>query len=203
MAELVDAPDSKSGGETRESSSLSPGKRKFMKYCNQCGNTVEFKIPDGDNRSRYVCSACNYIQYENPKIVVGTVPMLGDRVMLCLRGIEPRMNFWTLPAGFLENGESLADGAIRECEEEALITPNVQSMIAIVDVVHADQVHVFYRATIDNNDFGAGEESLDVKLYHLDEIPWDLIAFETVKIALDAQFDQDADAKSLIYKTIL
>jgi hypothetical protein len=76
-------------------------------------------------------------------------------------------------------------------------------MIAIVDVVHADQVHVFYRATIDNNDFGAGEESLDVKLYHLDEIPWDLIAFETVKIALDAQFDQDADAKSLIYKTIL
>ena len=97
-----------------------------MKYCNQCGSDLEFKIPVGDNRKRYICVACDFIHYENPKIVVGTVPMLGDQVMLCLRGIEPRMNFWTLPAGFLENGESMADGAKRECEEEALITPTMQ-----------------------------------------------------------------------------
>ena len=112
------------------------------------------------------------------------------------------MNFWTLPAGFLENGESMADGAKRECEEEALITPNVQSLIAVVDVVHADQVHVFYRATIEDDSFGAGEESLDVKLYRLDEIPWDLIAFETVEIALKAQIEKEANDESPIYQTI-
>ena len=173
-----------------------------MKYCNQCGSHLEFKSPVGDNRNRYICSACDFIHYENPKIVVGTVPMLGDQVMLCLRGIEPRMNFWTLPAGFLENGESMADGAKRECEEEALITPTLQSLIAVVDVVHADQVHVFYRATIDDDNFGAGEESLDVKLYKLNEIPWELIAFETVKIALKAQIEKNTDDEIPVYQTI-
>ena len=163
---------------------------------------MEFKIPVGDNRKRYICVACDFIHYENPKIVVGTVPMLGDQVMLCLRGIEPRMNYWTLPAGFLENGESMADGAKRECEEEALITPTVQSLIAVVDVVHAEQVHVFYRATIDDDNFGAGEESLDVKLYKLNEIPWELIAFETVKIALTAQIEKDANDETPVYQTI-
>ena len=203
MAELVDAPDSKSGGvkPVRVRVSL-PADKIIMKYCNQCGNDLEFKIPKGDNRNRYICTVCGYIHYENPKIVVGTVPMLGNSVMLCLRGIEPRMNFWTLPAGFLENGESMAQGAKRECEEEALITPNIQSMIAVVDVLHAEQVHVFYRATIDDDSFGAGEESLDVRLYGLDEIPWDLIAFETVKIALNAQIEKDPNDESPIYQTI-
>ena len=179
-----------------------PAEEIIMKYCNQCGNDLEFKIPKGDNRERYVCSVCGYIHYENPKIVVGTVPMLGDQVMLCLRGIEPRINFWTLPAGFLENGESMSDGAIRECEEEALITPNVLSMIAVVDVVHANQVHVFYRATIQDDNFGAGEESLDVELFNLDNIPWDLIAFETVKIALEAQIVKKPNDLTIRYETI-
>jgi len=163
---------------------------------------LEFKIPDGDNKNRHVCNACDCIHYENPKVVVGTVPMLGDQVLLCLRGIEPRMNFWTLPAGFLENGESMAEGAKRECEEEALISPSIQSMIAVVDVVHAEQVHVFYRATIKDDQFGAGEESLDVKLYKLNEIPWELIAFETVKIALTAQIEKDSNDEIPVYQTI-
>jgi len=173
-----------------------------MKYCSQCGNNLEFKIPEGDNRNRYICTVCGFIHYQNPKIVVGTVPMLGDQVMLCLRGIEPRMNFWTLPAGFLENGESLAEGAKRECEEEALISPNVQSMIAVVDVIHAEQIYVFFRATIKDDSFGAGEESLDVKLYKLSEIPWDLISFEAIEIALKAQIEKDPSDESPIYKTI-
>ena len=173
-----------------------------MKYCNQCRSELEFKIPSGDNKNRYICSKCKFIHYENPKIVVGTVPMLGDKVMLCLRGIEPRMNFWTLPAGFLENGESMAEGAKRECEEEALITPDVQSLITVIDVLHAQQVYVFFKAIINDNDFGAGVESLDVRLFSFDQIPWDLIAFKAVKIALKAQFEINSDSEIPIYKTI-
>ena len=157
-----------------------------MKYCNQCGGTVQSKIPTSDTKLRFVCTACKFIHYQNPKIVVGTVPIHNNEVLLCLRAIEPRQNFWTLPAGFLENGESLAEGAIRETQEEALFTPILGPMLAVVDVVHADQVHIFFRAELRDNTFGPGAESLDVKMFSLDDIPWEAMAFKTGKLALKA-----------------
>ena len=173
-----------------------------MKYCNQCGGTVQSVIPNGDTNLRFVCTACEFIHYENPKIVVGTVPIHNNEVLLCLRAIEPRKNFWTLPAGFLENGESLAEGAIRESQEEALFTPLLGPMLAIVDVVHANQVDIFFRAGLTDNCFGPGVESLDVKMFSLDDIPWDEMAFKTGKIALKAQIEKKKNDFEPIYKTI-
>ena len=126
----------------------------MMKYCSQCGGETKLEIPQDDDRPRFICSQCGFIHYQNPRLVVGSIPVHEDQVLLCLRAIEPRKNYWTLPAGFLENGESISDGAIRETEEEALITPNLGEIIAIVDVVYAEQVHVFFRAHLDNLDFG-------------------------------------------------
>lgn len=173
-----------------------------MKYCNQCGGTVQSIIPNGDITLRFVCTVCEFIHYENPKIVVGTVPVHNNEVLLCLRAIEPRRNFWTLPAGFLENGESLAAGAIRESQEEALFTPSLGPILAIVDVVHAEQVHIFFRAGLTDDNFGPGVESLDVKMFPLDDIPWDAMAFKTGKIALKAQIEKEKNDFEPIYKTI-
>jgi len=173
-----------------------------MKYCNQCGGSVQSVIPNGDTNLRFVCTACEFIHYENPKIVVGTVPIHNNEVLLCLRAIEPRKNFWTVPAGFLENGESLAEGAIRETQEEALFTPLLGPILAVVDVVHANQVYILFRAEINDNNFGPGIESLDVKMFPLDDIPWEAMAFKTVKIALKAQIEKEKDDYEPIYNTI-
>jgi len=173
-----------------------------MKYCNQCGGAVQSITPNGDTKLRFVCTVCEFIHYENPKIVVGTVPVRNNEVLLCLRAIEPRKNFWTLPAGFLEKGESLAEGAIRESQEEALFTPSLGPILAVVDVVHADQVHIFFRVELTDDNFGPGVESLDVKMFSLDGIPWDAMAFKTGKIALKAQIQKEKNDFEPIYKTI-
>ena len=128
--------------------------------------------------------------------------MYKDKVLLCLRAIEPRSNYWTLPAGFLENGEGLADGAARETEEEALIKPIIGPLIAVVDVIHAHQVHVFFRAHLQNLEFGPGKESLDVRLFKLSEIPWEQTAFKTGKIALRAQINKSEDDWQPVYETL-
>ena len=174
----------------------------MMKYCSQCGGKTKLEIPQDDDRPRFICSQCGFVHYQNPRLVVGSIPVHEDQVLLCLRAIEPRKNYWTLPAGFLENGESISDGAIREAEEEALITPNLGEIITIVDVVYAEQVHVFFRAHLDNLDFGPGRESLDVKLFKLTEIPWKEIAFKTVEIALKAQINKASNDSIPIYETI-
>ena len=174
----------------------------MMKYCSQCGSKTKLEIPQDDDRPRFICSQCGFVHYQNPKLVVGSIPVHEDQVLLCLRAIEPRKNYWTLPAGFLENGESISDGAIRETEEEALIRPNLGEIIAIVDVVYAEQVHVFFRARLNNLDFGPGRESLDVRLFKLTEIPWEEIAFKTVKIALKAQINKESNDHIPIYETI-
>ena len=173
-----------------------------MKYCNQCGKTNESIIPENDTKVRFVCSDCGFIHYENPKIVVGTVPIFKNEVLLCLRAIEPRRNYWTLPAGFLENGESLEQGAIRESEEEAMFTPSLGPMLAMIDVIHANQVHIFFRATLEKLEFSPGIESLDVKMFPLNDIPWDNMAFETGKIALRGMIEKPPDDFDPIYKTI-
>lgn len=156
-----------------------------MKYCSTCGEQVEQKIPQGDNRHRYVCVSCETIHYQNPRIVAGTVPVMGDQILLCRRAIEPRYGYWTLPAGFMENSETTVEAAARETLEEALASVIMGELYTIIHVPHIDQVHMFYRATLTSDDFGAGEESLETRLFPLSDIPWDELSFPTVRRTLE------------------
>ncbi|MDG9672212.1 NUDIX hydrolase [Hahella sp. CR1] len=166
-----------------------------MKYCSQCGQPVEHKIPAGDNRPRHVCGNCQAIHYINPKIVAGTLPVYGDRILLCKRAIEPRLGFWTLPAGFMEMQETTSEAAMRETWEEAQARVDLDGLYTMISVPHIGQVHIFYRANVINGEFAAGEESLDVQLFSESDIPWDEIAFPTVKITLQ-QYFQDRKSNS-------
>ncbi|MGI9309440.1 MAG: NUDIX hydrolase [Gammaproteobacteria bacterium] len=153
-------------------------------FCPACGEAVSTAQPDGDNKLRYVCTACNAIHYENPKIVVGCVPEFKGRILLCKRDIEPRRHFWTVPAGFMELGETLDAGAARETREEACAEIEIGELLAVVDVVHARQVHVFFTASMISDAFAAGEETSDARLFTPADIPWDEIAFPSGTIAL-------------------
>jgi ADP-ribose pyrophosphatase YjhB (NUDIX family) len=155
-----------------------------MNFCSHCGARVALRIPPGDNVPRYVCDACGTIHYQNPKLVVGCVPEHEGRIVLCLRAIEPRRGFWTVPAGFMENGETLQQAAARESHEEALIDVEVGSLLAVVHVLHAHQVHVFFRGRLRSADYGAGTESLEVQLVRPEDIPWPELAFPSTEYAL-------------------
>jgi ADP-ribose pyrophosphatase YjhB (NUDIX family) len=155
-----------------------------MKFCSVCGHSVTTRIPSGDNRERFVCDQCGTIHYLNPKNVVGTVPVWGDQVLLCRRAIEPRHGYWTLPAGFMEIGETTAEAAARETLEEAGAHVEVQHLFTLLNVPHVSQVHLFYLARMTDGKFEAGEESLEVRLFQEHEIPWDDIAFPTVSQTL-------------------
>ncbi len=161
-----------------------------MKFCSQCGNPLEHRIPEGDNRHRHVCPSCDTIHYVNPNIVAGTLPVYEERVLLCKRAIEPRLGYWTLPAGFMEMHETTTQAAIRETWEEAEAKVSIDGLYSMIDVPHIGQVHIFYRATILNGAFGVGSESLETRLFSESEIPWDEIAFPTVKYTL-RQFFSD------------
>jgi len=151
-----------------------------MKFCSACGNDLVHEVPAGDNRPRYCCRRCGTIHYQNPKLVLGTVTTWDDKVLLCRRAIEPRYGFWTLPAGFMENGETTGEGAERETLEEAGARIELGPLYSVIDVPHVEQVHVFYRATLLHLDFEPGPESLEARLFTEAEIPWDSIAFRTV-----------------------
>lgn len=153
-------------------------------FCSCCGNKTVIVVPPGDQRHRRVCPSCETIHYENPKIVVGCVPVLGDQILICRRAIEPRLGFWTIPAGFMENGETLEDGAARECLEEALAQVEIGSLLALVNIPEAEQVHVFFRAKLTTSAFGVGEESLETRLVEATDIPWEEIAFPSTRFAL-------------------
>lgn len=159
-----------------------------MKYCSNCASLVIRRIPDGDNKERWVCDACDTVHYQNPRIVVGCVPERDGKVLLCKRAIEPRYGFWTVPAGFMEIGETIAEGAARETLEEACAEVTIGHLFASVDVVQAGQLHLFFTAKLEG-DFAAGDESLDVALYAEDEIPWDDIAFRSGIYALRKYFE--------------
>ena len=152
-----------------------------MKFCGQCGASITLKVPVDDNRQRHVCDACETIHYINPKVIVGCLPTVGDKILLCKRAIEPRYGKWTLPAGFMENGETSADGAARETWEEAAAKAVDLVLYRIFDVPHISQVYLFYRCGIENDEFGAGPESLESALFSEEEIPWDELAFPTVR----------------------
>jgi ADP-ribose pyrophosphatase YjhB (NUDIX family) len=160
-----------------------------MKFCPDCGHAVTLAIPAGDNLPRFVCPACGAVHYQNPRVVVGCVPEWQGRVLLCRRAITPRRGFWTTPAGFLENGESLQTGAARESLEEAQARVAIGSLLAISNVLHARQVHVNFRARLLDGQFAAGAESLECALYEESQMPWDEIAFPSILFALRCYFD--------------
>ena len=160
-----------------------------MKFCSHCGRTVSLKVPAGDHLPRYVCEGCGAVHYQNPKLVVGCVPEHEGRILLCRRAIEPRLGYWTIPAGFMENGETSQEGARRESREEALAEVEIGSLLAVVHVLHADQVHVMFRAHLPAPQFGAGAESLEVMLCDEADVPWQDIAFRSVDFALRRYFE--------------
>jgi ADP-ribose pyrophosphatase YjhB (NUDIX family) len=163
-----------------------------MKYCSNCGAEVIKKVPDDDNRLRYVCPECEIIHYQNPKVVVGCLPVAGDKVLLCRRAIAPRIGFWTVPAGFMENGETMLEGALRETREEADAKVTDVTLYRLFDIPHINQVYVFYRGNLDGG-FGIGPESLESRLFTEEEIPWSKLAFP---IVTDVLTDFFADRKT-------
>jgi len=155
-----------------------------MKYCPDCGSAVSHRIPKDDNRERAICDDCGTVHYQNPLIVVGCVVESEGKILLCKRSIEPRYGYWTIPAGFMELGETLAGGAARETLEEACATVDISHQFATVDVVDGGQVHVFFYGNLVGG-FGVGEESLETRLFSEDEIPWDDLAFQSGRFALE------------------
>jgi ADP-ribose pyrophosphatase YjhB (NUDIX family) len=160
-----------------------------MNFCSHCGQPVTIRVPDGDHRPRHVCTGCGAVHYQNPKIVAGCVPEHDGRILLCRRAIEPRLGYWTIPAGFMENGETTQDAARRESLEEAQAEVEIGSLLAVVHVLHADQVHVMFRARLPQPAFGVSAESLEVMLCGEAEIPWHDIAFRSVDFALRRYFE--------------
>jgi ADP-ribose pyrophosphatase YjhB (NUDIX family) len=164
--------------------------RSPIKHCRNCGTGVVYRVPDdGDVRERAVCPACDTIHYENPLNVVGTVPHLGDRVLLCKRNIEPRWGKWTLPAGFMELGETTLEGAARETVEEAGAQIEMEGLFTVMSVPRVGQVHMFYLARLLSDTFDPGHETIEARLFTEAEIPWDEIAFRTVKETLELYFE--------------
>lgn len=163
--------------------------RKPIKHCKDCGTAVVYRLPDdGDTKERAICTACHAVHYENPLNVVGTVPYWGEQVLLCKRNIEPRWGKWTLPAGFMELNETVAEGAARETLEEAGAQFEMEGFFSLLNVPRVGQVHMFYRARLLSNVFNPGHETLEARLFYEHEIPWDEIAFRTVKETLERYF---------------
>ncbi|MGE0031941.1 MAG: NUDIX hydrolase [Steroidobacteraceae bacterium] len=174
-----------------------------MNFCPNCAAPLERRIPDGDHLPRFVCPACGTIHYQNPKLVAGCVPEHEGRILLCRRAIEPRRGFWTIPAGFMENNETLQQAAARECFEEALARVEIGDPCAIVHVLHAHQVHVMFRARLSDPSYGVGVESLEVKLCAELEVPWPDLAFQSVAFTLRRYFEDRAAGRSeLHFRTI-
>jgi ADP-ribose pyrophosphatase YjhB (NUDIX family) len=162
------------------------------KFCRNCGTAVQMRLPDdGDTRERAVCPACGTVHYDNPLNVVGTVPVWGadgEQVLLCKRNIEPRWGKWTLPAGFMELGETTAEGALRETDEEAGAHIELGELFTLMNVPRVGQVHLFYRARLLSERFNPGHETIEARLFREDEVPWDEIAFRTVRETLQCYF---------------
>ena len=170
-----------------------------MKFCSLCGSGVRTGIPEGDNRERHICDNCGTIHYHNPKIVAGCIPVWEDKVLLCRRAIEPRHGLWTVPAGFMENGETTYQGAARETLEEANARVDIQGLYLTVNLPRINQVYMLFRAQLLDLDFSAGEESLEVELFTQEQVPWDALAFPTVALALK-QFFKDREKGQFVQR---
>lgn len=159
-----------------------------IKHCRACGSAVAYRVPPDDNRERACCPACGTVHYQNPLNVVGTVPVWQDRVLLCRRNIEPRYGLWTLPAGFMELGETTEQGAARETDEEAGARIELQGLYTVLNVVHVGQVHLYYRARLLDPEFAPGPETIEAALFREEDIPWKELAFRTVRTTLEFFF---------------
>ena len=160
-----------------------------IRHCKACGAATEYRIPADDNRERATCTGCGAVHYENPLNVVGTVPAWQDQVLLCRRNIEPRHGYWTLPAGFMELGETAAEGALRETVEEAGAHIELGPLFTFLNVVRVGQLHLYFRARLLDIDFAPGPETIEAQLFREDRIPWDELAFRTVRVTLQHYFE--------------
>jgi len=170
-----------------------------MNFCSNCGAKLQFRIPPGDHLPRHVCDACGTIHYQNPKLVVGCVPEHEGKILICKRAIEPRRGYWTVPAGFMENNETLQQAAARECFEEAMAKVEIGSLLAVAHVLRANQVHVFFRAKLPTPEFGAGPESLEVHLIDPKDIPWADIAFPSTEFTLRRYLEDRAAGREDVH----
>ncbi len=155
-----------------------------MNFCSHCGAKVSSRIPSGDNRPRHVCDSCGTIHYQNPVMVTGCIPEWEDRILLCRRAIEPRSGLWTVPAGFLERGESVAEGAVRETWEEARTRVDLLGLFAVLNLAHIGQVYFLLRGRMRREEFASTPESSEVKLFPEEDVPWGEIAFPVVRECL-------------------
>ncbi len=161
-----------------------PDTASAMNFCTNCGAPVALSVPQGDHLPRHVCTACHAIHYSNPKVVVGCVPEWEGRILLCRRAIEPRRGFWTMPAGFMENGESTRAGAARETFEESQARVQVEELVTLISIPDINQVHLLFRARMETAHHGPTPESSEVQLFHEADIPWEALAFRTVQHTL-------------------
>lgn len=159
-----------------------------MNYCANCGNKVSIRIPQGDDRERHVCDSCDTIHYQNPRIITGCLPVYENKILLCKRAIEPRYGKWTLPAGYMENGETVEQGAKRESWEEAYADISINGLYSLFNLPQINQVYIFYRGQLNNLNYAAGYESLEVDLFEEAEIPWDELAFPVIHKILKHYF---------------
>ncbi len=153
---------------------------KLMKFCSQCGSPVSLRIPSGDNRNRFVCNSCGEIHYSNPRIIAGALVTHEQKILLCRRAIEPRHGLWTLPAGFMENGETVSEAAARETFEEAQAEVILHGLYTVFNLPHINQVYMLYRGELVGGRHGPGEESLETELFDIEDIPWQELAFTTI-----------------------
>ena len=168
-----------------------------MNFCSLCGSTMTFRVPQGDSLPRHICQSCGEVHYQNPKLVIGCIAEWEEKILLCRRAIEPRHGFWTLPAGFMENGESTVQAALRETYEEACARVEIDSLFSLVNLPDINQVHLFYRARLLNADFSAGIESLETMLFSENDIPWNELAFRSVELCIKTYF---TDRRTGIFK---
>tara|TARA_B100000579_G_scaffold173187_1_gene141162 strand:+ start:190 stop:714 length:525 start_codon:yes stop_codon:yes gene_type:complete len=168
-------------------------------YCIKCGNLTNKEVPEGDNRNREVCIKCGYIHYENPKIVVGVLPILNDNILLCKRDINPGLGKWTVPSGFMELNESLEEGALRESKEEANLDIKILKLYCTYSLPRVGQVYFLYLGKILNDDYAAMDETSEVKLFKYDKIPKDLIAFSSVSFFLERYAEDYNNDKSFLF----
>ena len=165
------------------------GVKSLINFCTQCGSATKIEIPQGDDRERDVCTKCGFIHYFNPRLVVGTIPIWEDKILIVKRAIEPCYGRWTLPAGYLENGESVLDGALRETREEANARiENLQSF-GLFNMTQINQIYYMFYGQLSDTNFDAGAESLEVKLVKEEDVPWDEIAFKVIRVTLERFFE--------------
>jgi ADP-ribose pyrophosphatase YjhB (NUDIX family) len=164
-----------------------------MKFCSNCGSPIAYAVPPGDDRARFICEACGAIHYQNPRVVAGCIPEYGSQVLLCRRAINPCYGKWTLPAGYLETGETVSDCAVRETREETGAQVENLTPYLLYNICHIDQIYLMFLGRLTELGPGPGKESLEVKLFSEDDIPWDHIAFRVITETLKAYFRDRAE----------